>query len=89
MTEMFARFATGEYSVKDLAAVFRSEGVKPRGRALNSSLVHQILRKRIYMGEFDFAGTTYQGVTTRWSPVNAGVAFRDSWMPGQQTKRGR
>ncbi len=28
---------------------------------MNSSLVHQILRKRIYMGEFDFNGTTYQG----------------------------
>jgi len=61
ITEMFARFSTGEYSVKRLAAAFRSEGIKPRGRTLNSSLVHQVLRKGIYMGDFDFAGTTYQG----------------------------
>ena len=61
VTELFERFATGEYSVKGLAAAFRSEGSRPRGRTLNSSLVHQILRKRLYMGEFDFDGTTYPG----------------------------
>jgi site-specific DNA recombinase len=62
ITEMFARFSTGEYSVKRLAVALRGEGLRPRGRTLNSSLVHHILRKRIYMGDFDFDGTTYQGI---------------------------
>ena len=56
VTDVFARFSTGEYSVNRLAAEFQSEGVRPRGRTLNGSLVHQILRKRLYMGEFDFDG---------------------------------
>ncbi len=77
IAEMFARFSTGEYSVKRLAAAFQNEGVKPRGRALNSSLVHQILRKGIYMGDFDFAGTTYQG-------VHAPLVTRECWNRVQQ-----
>jgi site-specific DNA recombinase len=60
--EVFERFATGEYSVKRLAAQFRDEGRTLRGRTLNSSLAHQILRKRLYMGEFDWDGKTYVGV---------------------------
>jgi site-specific DNA recombinase len=59
--EVFERFATGEYSVKRLAAQFRDGGRTLRGRRLNSSLAHQILRKRLYMGEFDWDGKTYQG----------------------------
>ena len=61
----------------------------PRGRTLNSSLVHHILRKRIYMGDFEFDGTTYQGSTSHWSPVNAGIACRDCWMLGPKTRPGR
>jgi site-specific DNA recombinase len=59
--ELFERFSTGEYSVKRLAARLRDEGRTLRGRILHSSLAHQILRKRLYMGEFDWDGTTYQG----------------------------
>ena len=57
IADIFERFSTGEYSVKRLAGAFRGEGLRPRGRTLNSSLVHQILRKQIYMGDFEFAGT--------------------------------
>ena len=59
--EVFERFATGEYSVKRLAAQLRNESVKLRGRILSASLAHQILRKRLYMGEFDWDGKTYAG----------------------------
>ena len=62
ITELFERFSTGEYSVKRLAAAFRSEGRNVSGRKPNSSLVHLILRRRLYMGDFDFAGTTYPGI---------------------------
>ncbi len=59
--EVFERFATGEYSVQRLAAQFRGEGRTLRGRSLNGSLAHQILRKRLYMGEFDWDGKVYTG----------------------------
>ena len=63
ITELFERFATGEYSVKRLAAAFRSEGRTLRARKLNGSLLHQILRKRIYTGtEFDWNRATYASV---------------------------
>ena len=40
---------------------FNSEGIKLRGRELHSSVVRQILRRRLYTGDFDWDGTTYAG----------------------------
>jgi DNA invertase Pin-like site-specific DNA recombinase len=59
--DMFERFATGQYSLEGLVAELRAEGVMLRGRKIFKSLVHQILRNRLYMGEFDWDGVTYQG----------------------------
>jgi site-specific DNA recombinase len=61
ITEIFGRFATGRFSIKGLAKELNGEGLKLRGRKLHSSVVHQILRKRLYSGDFDWDGTTYQG----------------------------
>lgn len=61
ITEVFERFAHGEHSVKRLVEQLRSEGFILPGRRLGTSLVHQILRKRIYTGDFDWNGTTYAG----------------------------
>ncbi|MBM3739604.1 MAG: recombinase family protein, partial [Acidobacteria bacterium] len=61
ITELFERFATGQYSLKALVRESNAEGVKLRGRKLYSSVVHQILRKRIYTGDFDWDGETYPG----------------------------
>lgn len=61
ITEIYSRFARRTYSVRSLAAELRLEGYTLRGRRLNNSLVHQILRNRLYMGEFDWDGVTYQG----------------------------
>jgi site-specific DNA recombinase len=61
ITELFRRFATGNYSIKALVNEFRDEGVTLRGRRPCSSTVHQILRKRLYVGDFDWDGATYQG----------------------------
>jgi site-specific DNA recombinase len=75
ITELYDHFATGKYSIKSLAAKFRLEGCTLRGRPLNTSLVHQILRKRLYTGEFDWDGVTYQGTheplvtPSRWQRV--------------------
>ena len=61
ITDLFAQFATGNYSLKTLAMKVRAQGVTLRGRKLYVSTLHQILRKRIYTGSFDFNGVTYQG----------------------------
>ena len=58
---LFERFATGQYSIKQVVAQLNAEGVNLRGRKLYSSLAHQILRKRLYMGDFDWDGSTYAG----------------------------
>jgi DNA invertase Pin-like site-specific DNA recombinase len=61
ITELFGRFATGRYSLKVLVKEVNGEGLKLRGRKLYSSVVHQILRKRLYTGDFDWDGSTYTG----------------------------
>jgi len=62
ITELFGRFATGRYSLKALVRELNREGFKLRGRDLHSSVVHQILRKRLYTGDFDWDGTRYEGL---------------------------
>jgi DNA invertase Pin-like site-specific DNA recombinase len=61
VSDLFAQFATGNYSLKTLALHVRGQGFTLRGRKLYVSTLHQILRKRIYTGNFDFNGNTYQG----------------------------
>jgi site-specific DNA recombinase len=61
VAEVFERFATGRHSVKALVRELNSEGYKLRGRNLYSSVIHQILRKRLYTGDFDWDGKTYAG----------------------------
>jgi site-specific DNA recombinase len=59
--ELFERFSTGRYSLDALVTQLRADGMTLRGAKLHKSAVHQILRKRLYMGDFDWDGTTYQG----------------------------
>lgn len=58
---VFERFVSGSCSIKQLAAQLNVEGVTLRGHKFHSSTLHQILRKRIYSGDFDWNGTTYSG----------------------------
>jgi site-specific DNA recombinase len=62
IAEIFVRFAQGHHSVRSLVKDMNSVGVQLRGRRLQSSAVHQILRKRLYCGDFDWDGTTYTGI---------------------------
>ena len=66
VTELFERFAVGHHSVKALVKELNSEGVKLRGRRLYSSAVHQILRKRLYAGDFDWTASPMRAHTSRW-----------------------
>ena len=61
ITDLFQHFETAQYSIKSLAAQFLREGRTLRGGRINTSLIHQILRNRLYMGEFDWDGITYAG----------------------------
>jgi site-specific DNA recombinase len=72
ITELFRRFATGSFSLTALVTRFRTEGITFRGRKLQKSTVHQILRKRLYMGDFDWDGTTYAG-------THDPLVSRDCW----------
>ena len=53
-----------------------------RGRRLYSSLIHHILRKRIYSGDFDFDGVTYKGTYTP-------LVSRETWERVQAILDGR
>jgi site-specific DNA recombinase len=77
ITELFGRFATGQYSLKALVRECNAEGVKLRGRKLYSSVVHQILRKRLYTGDFDWDGETYTG-------THEPLVTRESWQCVQE-----
>ncbi len=82
ITELFRRFATGTYSIKALVAELRAEGVTLRGRRPRSSTVHQILRKRLYTGDFDWDGSTYQG-------THEPLVTRECWQQVQALLDGR
>jgi site-specific DNA recombinase len=77
ITEIMRRFETTRYSVRSLAKEMNSEGVRLRGRRLNSSIVHQILRCRLYTGDFDWNGTTYSG-------THAPLVTRERWQRIQE-----
>src|SRR5436305_11789313 len=63
VTKLFEWFASGEYSIETLAKKAYEEGFQfrnSRGKIPKNTL-HKVLRKRIYTGAFEYAGTIYQG----------------------------
>ena len=82
VSELFSRFATGKYSLDAIIGELRAEGVTLRGRRLQKSTLHQILRKRLYMGEFDFDGVTYQG-------THEPLVSRECWQRVQELLNAR
>ncbi len=61
IARLFDEFATGHFSLKALARKARTEGWTVLGRPLARSTLHQILRRRIYCGDFDWDGTAHTG----------------------------
>jgi site-specific DNA recombinase len=78
ITRLFERFSRGDVSIKALAR----DGFILRGCRLYSSLIHHILRKRIYSGDFDFDGVTYKGTYTP-------LVSRETWERVQAILDGR
>src|SRR5437667_911777 len=61
--QLFEWYATGTYSVRDVARMVRSAGLvfRKSRNPVPQATVHTILRSRIYTGDFDWDGRTYQG----------------------------
>jgi hypothetical protein len=74
---IFECFAKGRDSIKSLVKRLNAEGVQLRGRRLHKSIVHQILRKRLYTGDFDWDGSTYAG-------IHEPLVTRDLWRRVQE-----
>jgi site-specific DNA recombinase len=60
---IFEWYAGGQNSVREVARLARGEGMTFRqsGNAVPVSTIHQILRNRIYSGDFEWAGRAYSG----------------------------
>ena len=64
VTDLFSWFATAEYSLKALAQKAYTAGFRFRKskNKIPVTTLHKILRKRLYCGEFEYAGAAYPGV---------------------------
>ncbi|MBZ9993160.1 recombinase family protein [Mesorhizobium sp. BH1-1-4] len=63
VTQLFERYATGQYSLKALAKAAHGDGlIYPKsGNPVPVSTVHMILRNRLYTGLFQWSGKLHQG----------------------------
>ena len=84
VARLFEWFATGEYSLKTLAKKAYQEGFRFRksGNKIPIATLHKILRKRIYTGDFEYAGVTYHG-------SHEPLVNREVWEQVQQILDGR
>ena len=92
---MFEWYATGHYSAREITRMARGEGLRSRKsrNVVPQSIIHKMLRNRVYMGEFVWAGKVYQGDhepprqpgTLGAGSVGAGRTIR----PPQQTPEAR
>jgi site-specific DNA recombinase len=67
--------ATGQHSVKELAAMAQSEHLT-RGSPIQTSTVNKILRNRVYSGEFEWRGEKY-------TSAYQSIVPRDLWLAAQ------
>ena len=66
VVRMFEAYATGDYSIKDMAALAAEAGLTSRrsGSPIRKSTVHKMLRNPIYAGSFEWKGVMYDGIHT-------------------------
>jgi site-specific DNA recombinase len=72
--QLFELYATGRFSVKELASHARTVGLRaPLARGwLDKTTIHRILTSKVYRGDFDWRGRTYAG-------VHAPLVSRELW----------
>jgi site-specific DNA recombinase len=73
--------ATGQHSIKELAAMAQAERLT-RGGPIQTSTVNKILRNRAYSGEFEWRGQRYAAA---YEPIIP----RDLWLAAQAALDGR
>ena len=66
IARMFERYATGNYSMREVSTIARKEGlVLPKsGTPINLATTHRILHNRIYSGYFEWNGKMHKGKYT-------------------------
>src|SRR6516164_5097098 len=71
VTKLFEWYATGKHSLKEAARMARDAGLVYRrsGAKVPVSIVHSILRNRLYTGWFQWNGKLYQGKHEPLVPV--------------------
>lgn len=63
ISKMFGLYATGLYSVKSLAKVMFTEGLRSRnGRKVYASGIHKMLKNEMYYGWFVWKGQLHKGI---------------------------
>jgi site-specific DNA recombinase len=84
VTKLFEWFATGEYSLQRLSRFAFEMGFRFRksDARIPVATLQKMLRKRIYTGEFDYAGVRYPGV---YEPL----VTREIWERVQEVLDGR
>lgn len=82
--KLFERFSTGNYPLKELARMARTDGMLTRKSKVPvlKSTVHKMLRNRIYTGDFDWDGVFYPGTH---SPITS----KEIWEHTQMILDGR
>src|SRR5882724_493130 len=63
ITQIFDWYATGQCSIAEITERVRQAGLVSRGarKPISKSNINNVLRKRIYTGDFDWNGKTYRG----------------------------
>jgi site-specific DNA recombinase len=84
ISHLFEWYVTGNYSVREVAKMARDAGMvfRKSRNPVPHATVHNILRNRIYTGDFDWNEQTYHGVHT-------GLVTRDLWNQAQAILDGR
>jgi hypothetical protein len=81
---LFESYATGKYSLKEVAKLARADGMiyRKSRNPIPTSTVHKILRKRAYCGAYDYNGVTYEGNCEA-------IVSKELWQPVQDVLDGR
>ena len=80
VARLFERYATGQYSLKELIAAARADGLvfrRTKNRVPKAS-IHRILRNPLYVGDFKWKGKLYRG-------MHAPLVSRELWDRVQNT----
>jgi len=62
ITRLFEWYGTGNHSLREATQMAKAEGLRSvNGNVFSKSCIHNVLRRRLYSGDFDWNGKTYAG----------------------------